>query len=71
MILFLKGMMMKWINVKRSLPPIGQTVILKFIGGVTVGWLEEVLDENEPFFYSCEFRDWPETVSHWMPLPNP
>lgn len=60
---------MNWIDVNDELPPMLQTVLLAFAGGVTVGWRESFPLE-EISFYSCELREWPESVSHWMYLPQ-
>lgn len=60
---------MNWIEITEELPPIMETVILAYNGGVTTGWLESIPDED-PVYYSPEIRGDLENITHWMPLPN-
>ena len=63
---------MEWISVKDKMPRINEVVLVydKFIEDVSIGYISEFLGERTVWIidYGESVSD---TVTHWMPLPEP
>lgn len=62
---------MEWVSVKERHAPPMETVILFGEGKVLPGWNEATQHEEDAAYCSWEWDFSSETVTHWMPFPEP
>ena len=63
--------MTKWKEIQRHKVPVCKDIL--FSDGIDVfcGWLETHEELEDPVFYDAINKEWPECITHWMPLPKP
>lgn len=64
---------MKWVKILKENPQTKPRTCddILFTNGedVWAGWLETWEDHEDPSFYDCIGKSWPENVSHWAMWP--
>jgi hypothetical protein len=66
---------MNWIKVQDKWPKCCEDILFTDGKKVYKGWLEAYELGEDALFYNDAFgrlaENWPEHITHWMPLPNP